>query len=99
MIVKSSLVDHGGGDDQRWLQCLKRIHNNMYILYIARDTQCSIYTWSHAIASQEKSRSLESANDAKTGAQTIFGKTTQIMRFERHKEPYNVTLWIHKQGM
>ena len=34
----------------------------------------------------QKSRSLESANDAKTGEQSVFG---QHMRLERHKVPYN----------
>ena len=35
-----------------------------------------------------KSRSLELANDAKTGKQSIFREIYIIMSLERHKEPY-----------
>ena len=38
------------------------------------------------MASLEKSRSLESANDAKTGKQSVFGLSLQIVRLEHHKE-------------
>ena len=55
--------------------------------------------FSHTTASWEQSRSLESANDAKTGEQSILVKSTQIMHLECHKEPYNPTLWTRKQGM
>ena len=49
-----------------------------------RDTQRSIYTQGNAIVSQEKSRSLESANDAKTGEQSIIREIQTIMHLERH---------------
>jgi hypothetical protein len=26
-------------------------------------------------------------------------KSTQYMRLERHKEPYNAAIWTHKRGM
>ena len=48
--------------------------NDTYIPYIVHDTQYSIYMWSHAIANLEKSRSLESVSDAKTGEQSVFGE-------------------------
>ena len=48
--------------------------NSPYIPYIAHDTKLSIYTSSHAITSLEKSRSLESANDDKSGKQSVFGE-------------------------
>ena len=74
--------------------------NNKYIPYIARDTQCSIsYTYSHAITSRTKSRSLESANDAKLVNKALSAKSTQIMHLERHKEPYNSALWTRKRDM
>jgi hypothetical protein len=56
---------------------------NTCIPYIVRDTQRSIYTSSHAIASWEKSRSLESANDAISGKQSVLEKSIQIMCLER----------------
>ena len=46
----------------------------------------------------EKSRSLESANDAKTGEQSVFKESIQIMRLECHKEPYNTENWTRKRG-
>ena len=52
----------------------------------------------YAITSLEKSRSLESANDAKTGEQSVFGKSTQIKFLERHKEPYTTANWTRKRG-
>ena len=49
---------------------------------------------------REKSRSLESTNDAKTGEQSVFGEihTKLIMALERHKEPYNTANWTRKRG-
>ena len=47
----------------------------------------------------QKSRSLESENDAKTCKQSIFGEITQFMPLECHKEPYNAALWTCKRGM
>ena len=44
--------------------------NNMYIPYIARDTRRKVML----SLAQEKSRSLESANDAKTGEESLFGE-------------------------
>ena len=64
-------LSEGGGGDQHRLPCpiahAPRV-NSAYIPYIARDTQRSIC---HA---GEKSRSLQSANDAKTGEQSVFGE-------------------------
>ena len=75
----------GGGGMMQPRMCRGLIHT--YIPYIVHNTQRSIYTLNHARA---KSRSLESANGAKTG---------QIMRLERHKEPYNTANWTCKRGM
>ena len=47
---------------------------------------------------QAKSRSLELANDAKTG-KVFSKKSTKIMPLERHKEPYNTAFWTRKRGM
>ena len=104
MIVENSPVDNGlregGGSDQQ-LPCpiahTRRV-NSTYIPYIACDTQHSIYTSSHA---QEKSRSLESTKlmTPKLANKVFSVKSTQIMHLERHKEPYNIEFWTHKQGM
>ena len=48
---------------------------------------------------QEKSRSLESINDAKLANKAFSAKFTQIMRLEHHKDPYNAALWTRNQGM
>ena len=78
MIVENSPVDNGlseggGGDQCRLLYPIAHAPrvNSTYIPYIARDTQRSIYTSSHA---WEKSRSLESANDTKTGEQSVLSE-------------------------
>ena len=43
---------------------------------------------------REKSRSLESANEAKTGEQSIFSKIHTNHAFGM---PYNTALWTRKQ--
>ena len=104
MIVENSPVDNGlseGGGGGQQLPCpiahAPRV-NSTYIPYIACDTQHSIYMSSHA---WEKSRSLESAKlmTPKLANKVFSAKSTQIMRLERHKEPYNTEFWTHKQGM
>ena len=46
-----------------------------------------------------KSRSLESEMTPKLANKAISEKSTQIVRLERHKEPYNTENWTHKLGM
>ena len=42
------------------------------------------------------SRSLESANDVKTGEQSIFGEIHTNHAFGMPKEPYNTANWTRK---
>ena len=49
----------------------------------------------------KKSRSLELANDTKTGEQSIFGKihTNHEFRMPYKEDPCNATNWTRKRGM
>ena len=65
MIIESSPVDHGlseGGGGDTALTTVPIVYvlrvNNMYIQYIARHTQHSLYKSSHAIASSEEVKKL-----------------------------------------
>ena len=59
-----------------------------------------IYTLSHAIASSGKVKKLRIDKMMPKLANKAFSeKSTQIMNWERHKEPCNTANWTHKRGM